>query len=165
MSDIPFRQSPNFNARRGGVEPSLIVLHYTGMKTAEAAIERLCDPVAEVSAHYVVDEDGSILQLVAEDMRAWHAGVSQWGDITDVNSHSIGIEMVNPGHEFGYRAFPQVQMTAVKALCRAIMVRWGVKPENVVGHSDVAPGRKIDPGELFPWDELVAEGLAVVRDH
>jgi N-acetylmuramoyl-L-alanine amidase len=157
---MKFIASPNFGKRREGAQPSLIILHYTGMKTAEEALARLCDPAAEVSAHYMVYEDGAVVQLVEEEMRAWHAGVSQWGDITDVNSHSIGIEMVNPGHEFGYRAFPQVQIDAVKKLCRGIMARWGIQPEGVLGHSDVAPERKQDPGELFPWNEFEAEGLA-----
>ena len=160
---MEFRASPNFTDRRGCDKPSLIILHYTGMKTAAEAIERLCDPAAEVSAHYVVDEDGSILQLVEEDKRAWHAGVSQWGDITDVNSHSIGIEIVNPGHEWGYRPYPDVQITAVMDLVKGIMQRWDIKPEGVLGHSDVAPGRKQDPGELFPWDRLEAAGLAFVE--
>ena len=157
---MEFIQSPNFNERRGGARPSLILLHYTGMESAGAALARLCDPVAEVSAHYMVYEDGRVVQMVDEAHRAWHAGVSQWGDIVDVNSHSIGIEMVNPGHEFGYRAFPQVQVTAVKVLCRGIMARWDIGAEGVLGHSDVAPGRKVDPGELFPWDELEVERLA-----
>lgn len=160
---MEFIASPNFGKRRNGVKPSLIVLHYTGMKTAEEALARLCDPAAEVSAHYMVYEDGRVVQLVDEAMRAWHAGVSCWGEITDVNSYSIGIEMVNPGHEFGYRAFPRAQIDAVKALCRDIMARWDITPEGVLGHSDVAPERKQDPGELFPWDELEAEGLAFVR--
>ena len=160
---MKFIASPNFGERRGGVSPTLIILHYTGMKTAEEALERLCDPVAEVSAHYMVYEDGTLVQMVEEDKRAWHAGVSQWGDITDVNSHSIGIEIVNPGHEWGYRPFPQVQIDAVKDLCRGVMDRWGIQPDGVLGHSDVAPGRKVDPGELFPWDEFEAEGLAFVE--
>jgi N-acetylmuramoyl-L-alanine amidase len=159
---MKFIASPNFNERRDGVKPSLIILHYTGMQTAEAALARLCDPVAEVSAHYMIYEDGEVVQMVDEAMRAWHAGVSVWGDITDVNSHSIGIELVNPGHEFGYRPFPNVQIRALKDLCREIMLRWEIKPEGVLGHSDVAPERKQDPGELFPWDELEREGLAFV---
>lgn len=155
---MEYRPSPNFGERKNGVKPSLIILHYTEMP-AEASIARLCDPAAEVSAHYVVDEDGSILQLVAEDKRAWHAGVSRWGDITDVNSHSIGIEIVN----LGYHPYPQAQIVAVKDLCRDIMARWNIKPENVLGHSDVAPDRKVDPGPHFPWDGLEAEGLAFVE--
>jgi N-acetylmuramoyl-L-alanine amidase len=152
--------SPNFGDRRGCEKPSMIILHYTGMPSAKEALGRLCDPAAEVSAHYVVDEDGTLYQLVDEDKRAWHAGVSAWGDITDINSHSIGIEIVNPGHEWGYRPFPPEQIAVVKDLCRDLMQRYSIAPENVLGHSDVAPGRKQDPGELFPWDEFEAEGLA-----
>jgi N-acetylmuramoyl-L-alanine amidase len=137
----------------------MLLLHYTGMKTAEAAIDRLCDPEAKVSSHYVVDEDGSIVQLVDEDRRAHHAGVSHWAGESDINSASIGIEIVNPGHEHGYRAFPDVQIAAVIALCRDVADRWSIVPERVLAHSDVAPARKTDPGELFPWDRLAAAGV------
>ena len=153
--------SPNFNARRLPV--SMIVLHYTGMETAQAAIDRLRDPAAEVSAHYVVDEDGTILRLVDEDKRAWHAGNSQWRGIKDVNSASVGIEIVNPGHEFGYRTFPQAQMSSLIPLVAEIKERHAITRGNVVGHSDVAPARKQDPGELFNWHALARLRLALPR--
>lgn len=151
--------SPNFNERLLPV--TMIVLHYTGMKTAAEAIERLCDPAASVSAHYVIDEDGRVTQLVDEDRRAWHAGQSYWRGITDVNSASVGIELVNPGHEFGYRDFPQAQIEALLPLLADIKRRHGVSRSNVVGHSDVAPARKQDPGELFPWERLARYKLAL----
>jgi N-acetylmuramoyl-L-alanine amidase len=156
---VIFRPSPNFNARPCGVE--FLVLHYTGMKTAQAAIELLCDPGAEVSAHYVVDEDGSVTQLVAEENRAWHAGVSYWRGRRGLNDASIGVEIVNPGHEWGYRAFPAAQMDAVTALCRGIVGRHPIPARNVVAHSDIAPNRKQDPGELFGWRGLAAAGVGV----
>lgn len=152
------RPSPNHDARALAV--SMIVLHYTGMPTAAAAIERLTDPDAKVSAHWLVAEDGRILQLVDETDRAWHAGKSWWRGITDINSASIGIEIVNPGHEFGYRAFPDAQMASVEQLVAAAMARWTIDPSNVVGHSDIAPARKADPGELFDWPRLARAGLA-----
>ena len=148
--------SPNFNARRA--PPDMIVLHYTGMQTGEAALERLRDPAAEVSAHYMVEEDGRIFRLVPEERRAWHAGSSWWKGERDVNSVSIGIEIVNPGHEFGYRAFPQAQIDAVIALLGDVRSRWDVPNDRILGHSDVAPARKEDPGELFPWKELAHAG-------
>lgn len=154
------KPSPNFGERKDGAKPSMIILHYTGTRDLEETYSYLLDPAREVSAHYVVDVDGTIMQLVDEKKRAWHAGVSSWEGVTDINSHSIGIEIQNPGHEFGYVPFPQDQIDAVKELCRDIMQRWDIKPKNVLGHSDVAPGRKIDPGELFPWSELEAEGIA-----
>ena len=138
-----------------------MILHYTGMPTGAEAIERLCDPAAKVSAHYVVEEDGRIFRLVAEDKRAWHAGVSSWKGEGEINARSIGVEIVNPGHEWGYRAFPDAQIAAVKEIVRGALARHGVKPQRVLGHSDVAPARKDDPGEKFPWDQLAAEGLAV----
>lgn len=139
--------------------PRAIVLHYTGMETGAAALERLRDPASEVSAHYVVEEDGRIFQLVPEDRRAWHAGKSFWDGETDVNSASIGIEIVNGGHDFGSPAFPDAQIEAVIALCRDIAQRHGIEPQNVLAHSDIAPGRKADPGELFPWAKLAAAGI------
>lgn len=157
--NIIARPSPNFDQRRLPV--SMLVLHYTGMPTAAAALDRLTDPAARVSAHWVVAEDGQVVALVDEGARAWHAGRSWWRGITDVNSASIGIEIVNPGHEFGYRPFPAVQMAAVAALVAAAVARFGIAPANVVGHSDVAPARKDDPGELFDWASLAAAGLAV----
>lgn len=131
------------------------------MQSAEAALERLCAPTSEVSAHYVIDETGELYSLVPESKRAWHAGVSYWGGETDINSASIGIELVNPGHEFGYRVFPQAQITSLIALCRGLMKRYAIPPARVLGHSDVAPGRKIDPGELFPWQVLAEQGVGL----
>ncbi|KQN37575.1 N-acetylmuramoyl-L-alanine amidase [Sphingomonas sp. Leaf407] len=153
--------SPNFNERRLPV--TMLVLHYTGMIDAASAIARLTDPNAEVSAHYVIEEDGCIHRLVAEDKRAWHAGKSHWRGITDVNSASIGIELVNPGHEWGYRAFPDAQIGALIPLLHAIKERHGITRGNVVGHSDIAPARKDDPGELFPWGKLARLRLALPR--
>jgi N-acetylmuramoyl-L-alanine amidase len=151
--------SPNWNERQLPV--SMVVLHYTGMQTAEEALARLCDPDAAVSAHYLIEEDGAVHRLVREDRRAWHAGKSYWRGITDVNSASVGIELVNPGHEFGYRPFPDAQMEALLPLLAEIVQRWDVPRANVVGHSDVAPPRKEDPGELFDWDLLAAHRLAI----
>ena len=153
--------SPNFNERQLPV--SMVVLHYTGMQSAEAALQRLTDPAVEVSAHYLVDEDGTIHRLVPEDKRAWHAGASHWRGITDVNSASIGIELVNPGHEFGYRAFAPAQIEALIPLIADIKDRYEITRGNVVGHSDIAPTRKQDPGELFPWDQLARVRLALPR--
>ncbi|MBB5744497.1 N-acetylmuramoyl-L-alanine amidase [Brevundimonas variabilis] len=144
--------SPNFDSRRS--PPDLILLHYTGMQTGEAAVARLRDPAAKVSSHYVVDEDGSILRLVPEERRAWHAGLSFWRGETDINAVSIGIEIVNPGHEFGYRDFPDSQIASVIALIDDIRMRWSVTDARILGHSDVAPTRKTDPGERFPWKRL-----------
>jgi N-acetylmuramoyl-L-alanine amidase len=153
VRDVP---SPNFDARRG--PPDMLVLHYTGMQTAEAAIARLCDPEAKVSAHYVVDEDGSILKLVPEERRAWHAGRGVWLGEADCNAASIGIEIVNPGHEFGYRDFPEVQVDAVISLIADIRTRWTIPDNRIVAHSDLAPDRKQDPGERFPWKRLAGSG-------
>jgi len=153
--------SPNFNERQLPV--SMIVLHYTGMQSAEAALARLTDPAAEVSAHYLIDEDGTIHRLVAEDKRAWHAGQSHWRGITDVNSASIGIELVNPGHEFGYREFAPAQIEALVPLLAEIKDRYEITRGNIVGHSDIAPTRKQDPGELFPWAQLARLRLALPR--
>ena len=154
-------RSPNFNQRPPSGAVDMLVLHYTGMRTAEAALERLCDPAAEVSAHYLIDEAGTVFPLVEEDMRAWHAGLSCWRGETNVNSRSIGIELVNPGHEFGYRPFPEPQMAALAELARGILARWPIPARNVVGHSDVAPRRKQDPGELFDWRRLAAQGIGL----
>ena len=153
------RPSPNHNERPGGRAPDMLVLHYTGMVSAAAALDRLCDPAAQVGAHYTVDEDGTVYAHVPEERRAWHAGVAYWQGETDVNGRSVGIEIVNPGHEFGYRPFPAMQMTAVAALSGAIVSRYGIRPLCVVGHSDVAPERKTDPGELFDWRMLAAAGV------
>ncbi len=155
------RLSPNHGPRPTGTPIDMLVLHYTGMKSAAEAIERLCDVAAKVSAHYVVEEDGTVWRLVDESQRAWHAGVSCWRSERDVNARSIGIEIVNPGHEWGYRAFPAAQMEAVKDLCRGILARHPIPSRNVVGHSDVAPLRKQDPGELFDWHRLAAQGIGL----
>ncbi len=141
-----------------------LVLHYTGMQTGAAAIERLCDPAAKVSSHYVVEEDGTVYRLVEEASRAWHAGVSFWRGASGLNDRSIGIEIVNPGHEWGYRAFPRVQMAAVLDLCRGIISNHPIPARNVVGHSDIAPDRKRDPGELFPWAWLAGQGVGAWTD-
>ena len=151
--------SPNFDARPAGEKVDILVLHYTGMQTAEAAIERLRDPAARVSSHYVVEESGAIWQLVDEAQRAFHAGVSFWRGHETLNGRSIGIEIVNPGHEWGYRPFPALQMQAVATLCTGIVERHPIPARNVVGHSDIAPDRKQDPGELFPWAELATQGI------
>lgn len=153
--------SPNHGERAQGAPIDMVVLHYTGMPTAEAALQRLCDPRAEVSAHYLVNEDGSILQCVPEARRAWHAGRSFWKGETDINSRSIGIEIVNPGHEHGYRAFPEEQIDAVIGLVADICRRHGIDPWMVLGHSDIAPERKQDPGELFPWARLAEKNVGV----
>ncbi len=158
MTRFISRPSPNHDERRHPV--SMLVLHYTGMQSAEAALDRLADPEAKVSAHWLVAEDGQVVSLVDESRRAWHAGKAWWRGITDVNSASIGIEIVNPGHEFGYRPFPEEQMAAVEALVRGVLERHPIFPANVVGHSDIAPARKQDPGELFDWPRLARAGLA-----
>lgn len=152
--------SPNFDSREGHAV-DMLVLHYTGMPTAEEAKKRLCDPAAKVSAHYLVDEDGSAYRLVAEDRRAWHAGLSCWRGNTNINQRSIGIEIINPGHEFGYRPFPAAQMKAVAWLCRDILSRHDIPARNVVGHSDIAPTRKQDPGELFDWQTMAKLGIGL----
>jgi N-acetylmuramoyl-L-alanine amidase len=151
--------SPNFDDRAGG-PPDILLLHYTGMRTGEAALERLTSAESKVSAHYVVFEDGGIVQCVPEDKRAWHAGVSFWAGETDINSRSIGIEIVNPGHEFGYSDFPLRQIAAVISLSKSILARHpAILPERVLAHSDVAPSRKQDPGEKFPWELLADSGV------
>ncbi|RJF82153.1 N-acetylmuramoyl-L-alanine amidase [Azospirillum cavernae] len=155
------RPSPNHGPRAPGALPELLILHYTGMPTAAHALDRLCDPAAQVSAHYTVDEDGTVYAHVPEDRRAWHAGLSHWRGLGDVNSRSIGVEIVNPGHEFGYRPFPAPQMAAVAALCREIIDRHAIAADDVLGHSDVAPARKEDPGELFDWPGLAAQGIGL----
>jgi len=157
-------RSPNFDERRPDGLIDMLVFHYTGMQSAGEALQRLCDEQAKVSAHYVVDEDGMCYALVAEEHRAWHAGVASWRGNTDVNARSIGIEIVNPGHEFGYRPFPAVQMEAVRDLASGVLRRHPIPPRNVVGHSDVAPTRKQDPGELFDWPELAESGIGLWAD-
>ncbi|MBN8966216.1 MAG: N-acetylmuramoyl-L-alanine amidase [Rhizobiales bacterium] len=153
--------SPNFDERTGLGQPDMIVLHYTGMQVGHDALHRLCDPKARVSAHYLVFENGTITQLVPEAKRAWHAGVSSWSGDTDINSRSIGIEIANPGHDFGYPDFPTRQIAATITLCRSILTRNIIRPGNIVAHSDVAPARKQDPGEKFPWKRLAQSGVGL----
>ncbi len=151
--------SPNFGPRRAPVD--MLVLHYTGMTDMESALARLRDAQAAVSAHYLIDEDGTLYALVPEESRAWHAGLSWWRGEGDVNSRSVGIELVNPGHEFGYRPFPEAQIAVLIDLARAVLVRHAIPPRNVVGHADVAPARRQDPGELFPWARLAEAGVGL----
>lgn len=153
------RPSPNHDARPGAVD--MLILHYTGMPTGAAALERMCDGEAKVSAHYMIEEDGTVFRLVPEEHRAWHAGVSFWAGAPRVNDRSIGIELVNPGHDWGYRAFPEAQIAALIDLAKAILARHAIPARHVLGHSDVAPDRKTDPGELFPWQHLAAEGIGL----
>lgn len=153
--------SPSHGPRRGEGGIALVLLHYTDMESAEAALQRLCDPEAEVSAHYLVDEAGRIYRLVPEEARAWHAGQAWWAGMRDINSRSIGIEIANPGHSLGYRPFPEPQMAAVVELVADIVRRHRLDPRAVLGHSDVAPQRKRDPGELFDWGRLAAAGLGL----
>ncbi len=159
MSSIVNTPSPNFDDRTAPV--TMIVLHYTGMADAAGAIERLTDPDAKVSSHYLIAEDGQIVRMVDESKRAWHAGRSYWRGATDINSASVGIEIVNPGHEFGYRPFPVAQIDALIPLMQEITLRYRITRGNVVGHSDIAPARKEDPGELFPWERLARLRLAL----
>ncbi|MDB5512920.1 MAG: N-acetylmuramoyl-L-alanine amidase [Enterovirga sp.] len=159
-----FVPSPNHGERAGGRRPDMLLLHYTGMSSAEAALRRLCDPEAAVSAHYLVGEDGSVTQLVPEDRRAWHAGAGAWAGETDINTCSIGIEVVNPGHDGGLPPYPEVQIGAVITLADAIVRDWGIPADRVLAHSDVAPSRKEDPGELFPWDRLAEAGIGLWVD-
>lgn len=151
------RPSPNFGARRDGLRPELVVLHYTAMPSARASLDRLCDPAAEVSAHYLIDEDGGVVRLVDEAMRAWHAGAGEWRGAGDVNSRSIGIELQNDGAS----PFPESQMAALERVLGAVMARWAIPPEGVIAHSDMAPGRKADPGPRFDWRRLARAGLSV----
>lgn len=164
MSGITYQPSPNFDDRRYPVD--MLVLHYTGMQTGDAALERMCDPQASVSAHYMVREDGGVVQLVDEDKRAWHAGVSKWQGDEDLNSRSIGIEIVNGGHDWRLEdgrlpPYPDAQIEAVSALSLAIIKRWNIPQTRIVGHSDIAPVRKQDPGEHFPWAKLASEGVGL----
>lgn len=159
MSAFIDTPSPNFDER--ALPVTMVVLHYTGMPDAASAIARLSDPEAKVSAHYVIAEDGQIVRMVDEAKRAWHAGKSYWRGVTDINSASVGIEIVNPGHEFGYRAFPVAQIDALIPLMQEITLRYRITRGNVVGHSDIAPARKDDPGELFPWERLARLRLAL----
>jgi N-acetylmuramoyl-L-alanine amidase len=149
----------NWNVRREGLKPNLLLLHYTGMRSAEASIALLASEESGVSCHYVIGEDGTVTQMVPESLRAWHAGVSYWGGIEDINSCSIGIEIQNPGHDAGYPEFQDEQMRSVEALCLDIIERHRILPWRVLAHSDVAPGRKIDPGEKFDWARLAEKGV------
>jgi N-acetylmuramoyl-L-alanine amidase len=153
------RPSPNHDERNAPVD--MLVLHYTGMKSAKEALERLCDRSAKVSAHYTIDEDGTVYVLVPEARRAWHAGAAHWAGASDINARSIGIELVNPGHEFGYRAFADNQIASLTTLCHSILIRHPIPSWRVLGHSDVAPARKEDPGELFPWAGLAKAGVGL----
>jgi N-acetylmuramoyl-L-alanine amidase len=157
---LPDRRSPNFGPRRGGLRPELVVIHYTAMDSAAAALDRLCDPGAEVSAHYLITERGQVLPLVDEAMRAWHAGAGAWRGHGDVNSRSIGIELVNNGRQ----PFAEPQMAALERLLHAVMQRWRIAADGVIGHSDMAPGRKADPGPRFDWRRLARSGLSVWPD-
>jgi len=154
---VVFKPSPNCDARRGTVRPDILLIHYTNMISAEAAVARLCCGKASVSCHYVIAEDGRVWQLVDEDMRAWHAGLGRWGAVDEVNSRSIGVELANLGNH----PFPEPQMRAFEGLARGIMARWSIPPERVIGHSDIAPDRKDDPGPRFDWRRLSLRGLAV----
>ena len=161
MTEFIAAPSPNFDARMLPI--SIIVLHYTGMADGPAALKRLTDAKAKVSAHYLIEEDGRVFRLVDEANRAWHAGESHWRGIDDVNSASVGIELVNPGHELGYRPFPEAQMQALLPLMNEIVGRHAITRGNIVGHSDIAPARKMDPGELFDWERLASVRLALPR--
>lgn len=161
---IEAQPSPNFNDRKHPVD--MLVLHYTGMETGQEALDRMCDASAEVSAHYMIWEDGRIVQLVGEDKRAWHAGVSSWQGDSDLNSRSIGIEIVNGGHDWPLEGgllppYPDAQIEALIELCTGILSRWDIAPSRIVGHSDIAPARKDDPGEHFPWQRLAEAGIGI----
>lgn len=166
MSGLRVRERPSPNHGDRGTPPNMrpinmLVLHYTGMASAAAALDRLCDPAANVSSHYLVEEDGAVWRLVAEERRAFHAGVSCWQGEDNLNYVSIGVEIVNPGHELGYQPFPEPQMAALEALCRDVLARHRIPPYRVVGHSDIAPDRKSDPGELFDWARLAGAGIGL----
>jgi len=158
LIDLP---SPNHEPRPGAGVVDMLILHYTGMRSAAEALQRLCSPAAKVSAHYLIDEDGAVARLVPEARCAWHAGLSFWAGRRGINSASIGIELVNPGHEFGYRPFPEAQMAALEELCGGILARHPIPARHVLGHSDVAPRRKTDPGELFDWQRLARAGIGL----
>ncbi len=155
------RPSPNHDERPAGTPVDMLILHYTGMLSFEDALDRLADPDAKVSAHYAIGRDGAVYRMVDEDRRAWHAGVSFWRGHTDINGRSIGIELENKGHEYGYEDFTEPQMSSLLELCHGILARHPIPPRNVVGHSDVAPTRKEDPGEKFDWERMAAEGIGL----
>ncbi|MFV3128312.1 N-acetylmuramoyl-L-alanine amidase [Niveispirillum sp. KHB5.9] len=164
MPPIIPHPSPNHGPRRIDGPPDMLILHYTGMRDGASALARMCDPESQVSAHYMVEEDGRVFQLVADDRRAWHAGASFWAGETDINSRSIGIELVNPGHEWGYRPFPEAQMRALAGLCSHLLTLYPIPAHHVLGHSDIAPSRKQDPGELFDWLGLAMAGIGLWPD-
>lgn len=164
MPTIIPHPSPNHGPRRIDGPPDMLIIHYTGMQNGASALARMCDPAAEVSAHYMVEEDGRIFQLVADDRRAWHAGASFWAGETDINSRSIGIELVNPGHEWGYRGFPEAQMRALVDLSLHLLALYPIQAHRILGHSDIAPSRKQDPGELFDWLGLAMAGVGLWPD-
>jgi len=164
LKNVVDHPSPNFGPRPDECPIDILVLHYTGMQSGKDALDRLCDPDSSVSSHYLIEEDGRIFRLVNEDKRAWHAGRGNWQECSDVNSHSIGIEIVNPGHEFGYRPFPDDQISSLIALCQDILTRHDIPANRVIGHSDMAPDRKEDPGELFPWKLLAKNGIGLWPD-
>jgi N-acetylmuramoyl-L-alanine amidase len=155
------RTSPNFNGRAEGSLVDILVIHYTGMQDASSAINRLCDRQSRVGVHYLILENGLVLDLVEEDKRAWHAGEASWWGIKDINSRSIGIELINPGHEHGYQKFPEPQMKALIKLAKGILFRHPIEQRNIVGHADIAPRRRKDPGELFPWERLARAGIGL----
>ncbi len=159
------RPSPNHDARPDGTPIDMLVIHYTGMKTAEEAVDWLCDPASQVSAHYTIDTEGTVFAHVPETLRAWHAGVSYWAGARGLNARSIGIELANPGHEFGYVPFPKAQIEALVDLADGIMSRHAIPAARVLGHSDIAPARKQDPGELFPWKGLADFGIGIWPEH
>jgi N-acetylmuramoyl-L-alanine amidase len=159
------RHSQNFGDRAEGSIIDKLIFHYTGMKSGEESLSRMCDNASEVSAHYFVDEDGTITQLIDEEKRAWHAGVSFWAGETDINGQSIGIEVQNPGHEWGYQEFPEPQIESLVGLATDILIRHDIPARNVLGHSDIAPKRKQDPGELFPWQLLAAMNVGYWPRH
>ena len=165
MAWIKCYKSPNYGPRisEDGNEPkiNMLVLHYTGMSSHSLSLEHLCNPLSKVSAHFLLDEKGNTYQLVATKNRAWHAGISSWRGIKDINSHSIGIELSNPGHDFGYRNFPDPHIDALIRLSKELINTHPIPPRNIIGHSDVAPGRKIDPGELFPWEQFASEKIGI----
>lgn len=158
---MKYKPSPNHNERSANALLAYVILHYTGMSSATEALNRLCDPHSEVSAHYMIDEEGNVIQLVKEEHRAWHAGHSCWLCKRDINSQSIGIELVNKGHALGYTPFPKEQIDSLKTLLHDIMARYNLPPSALLAHSDIAPTRKEDPGELFPWQELAESGLGL----
>ncbi len=161
--EIIQRPSPNFNDRTPGKPTDMIVIHYTDMVPVEAALDRLCSPKSKVSAHYLITMSGEVYQLIDESKRAWHAGISEWEGETDINSRSIGIELDNPGSSNGMVPFPDIQIQKLIELCSDIQTRVHIPPNRIVGHEHVAPGRKQDPGPLFPWQKLRDAGLHCIR--